>query len=104
MHDGGPIAELDEDDTVVGIPFLCLSDAMRAVAELDRLHMLVTHRAVRVLSDGPWSWRAHAATRDVVGLASAVLAAMNDGVPMLTCHSGLYEGINNGNLAIEVPD
>jgi hypothetical protein len=107
VHVGEPIAEVDDDDAAVGIPFLCLSDALPSVADLDRLQMLVTHPAVRVLSDEPWSWRAHAATRDVVGLASAAsaaLAAMNDGVPVLTKVPGLYAGLAGGSLTVDIPD
>jgi hypothetical protein len=107
IHVGEPLAEINEDDGGVGIPFLCLSDALPAIHDLDQLQILVTHPAVRVLSDEPWSWRAHAATCDIVGrpsAASAALAAMNSGVPVLTRQPGLYAGLADGDLAVAIPD
>lgn len=107
IHVGEPLAEIDVEDGGAGIPFLCLSEAVPFVTDLDRLQMLVTHPAVRILSDEPWAWRAHAAARDITGrpdAASAAVAAVNEAVGVLTRQPGLYAGIGGGNLAVEIPD
>ena len=106
-HVGEVLVEIDAEDAAAGIPFLCLSEAYPYATDRDRLSLLVTHPAVRILSDEPWSWQAHAATRDIVGrpdAASAAGAAMNEQRWVLTRQPGLYAGISGGDLAIEIPD
>ncbi|WP_229069914.1 hypothetical protein [Actinoplanes sp. DH11] len=106
-HVGELLVEVDAEDAAVGVPFLCLSEALPYVTDRDRLQLLVTHPAVRIVSDEPWSWQAHAALRDLVGssdAASAASAAINDEVWVLTRRPGLYAGINDGDLAIPIPD
>jgi hypothetical protein len=106
-HVGELLVEVDEEDAAAGVPFLCLSESLPYVTDRDRLQLLVTHPAVRVVSDEPWSWQAHAALRDLVGssdAASAASAAINGEVWVLTRRPGLYAGISGGDLAIAIPD
>lgn len=106
-HVGELLVEVDAEQAAVGIPFLCLSEVYPYAADTARLSVLLTHPAVRIVSDEPWSWQAHAAVRDLVGrpdAASAAMAAMNDRVWVLTRQPGLYAGIGGGDLTIEIPD
>ncbi|MBX6722672.1 MAG: hypothetical protein IRY92_05455 [Dactylosporangium sp.] len=41
IHVGKVIAEVAEEGCVVGLPVLCLGEAAHAVADLNRLHLLV---------------------------------------------------------------
>lgn len=107
VHVGEMLVEVDAEVAAAGIPFLCLSTALPSITDLDRLDYLVTHPAVRIVSDEPWSWRAHSMTQDIVGrpdAASAASAAMEASRWVLTRQPGLYAGINGGDLVIEIED
>ena len=80
IHVGEVIAEVDDEQAAVGLPLLCLVEATRAVADTDRLDLLVHHAATAIVADNPADWRALAATYDIVGrldAASAALAAVD---------------------------
>ncbi|MEU3452203.1 hypothetical protein ABZ671_00970 [Micromonospora sp. NPDC006766] len=97
---GEIIAEVaDEPGCVVGLPVLCLAEAKRVTADPDRLDLLVNHPITVVIAPDPGSWRALAVTCDTVGrfdAASAVLAAIDLGVDVLTGQPGLYAGLAGG--------
>ncbi|MCX5070895.1 hypothetical protein OOJ91_34165 [Micromonospora lupini] len=103
---GEVIAEVaDEEGCVVGLPVLCLAEAARVVTDQDRLALLVSHRAVEVLSPDPDSWQALAVTLDTVGrvdAATAVLAAIDLGCHVLSGQPGLYGGIAGGGPVIGI--
>lgn len=58
IHVGEVIAEVDDEQAAVGLPLLCLVEATRAVADPDRLDLLVNHRATVILADDAADWRA----------------------------------------------
>lgn len=101
---GEVIAEVaDEPGCAFGLPVLCLAEATRAVADTDRLDLLVNHPVALVLAPDPVSWRALAVTYDTVGrldAASAVLAAIDLGCDVLTAQPGLYAGLAGGGPII----
>jgi len=102
---GEIIAEVDDEYAAVGLPMLCLVEASRAVADKDRLTLLVHHRASVVLGDDPGDWRALAAMYDIVGrldAASAAVAAVDGDVSILTAQPGLYGGLANGGPVIPI--
>jgi hypothetical protein len=77
---GETIAEVNDEHAAAGLPFLCLVEANRAVADTDRLDLLVAHPATAVITLHPDDWRALAASYETVGrldAASAVLAAID---------------------------
>ena len=47
IHVGEPMAEVDTDGGVVGLPALCLAEASWMVDDPDRLALLSDHRATR---------------------------------------------------------
>jgi hypothetical protein len=105
IHVGEVIAEVDDEQAAVGLPLLCLVEATHAVADTDRLDLLVNHRATVILADEPADWRALAATYDIVGridAASAALAAVDLDVALLTAQPGLYGGMADGGPIIPV--
>jgi hypothetical protein len=102
---GEVIAEVDDENAAVGLPMLCLVEASRAVADKDRLTLLVHHRASAVLGDDPEDWRALAAMYDIVGridAASAAVAAIDLDVSILTGQPGLYGGLAGGGPVIPI--
>ena len=102
---GEIIAEVDDENTAVGLPMLCLVEASRAIADKDRLTLLVHHRVGVVLGDDPGDWRALAAMYDIVGrldAASAAVAAVDGDVSILTAQPGLYGGLANGGPVIPI--
>lgn len=103
---GEVIAEVaDEEGGAVGLPVLCLVEATRAVADTDRLDLLVNHPASVILTPDPASWRALAVTYETVGrldAASAVLAAIDLGSSVLTGQPGLYAGLAGGGPIIPI--
>jgi hypothetical protein len=104
VHVGEVIAEIDAEDAAVGLPTLCLVEAVRSVAYIDRLDLLVEHPAVVQLAD-PTGWRAMAATADIVGrldAAVAALLAIDLDVDVMSGVPGLYAGVGDGDLVIEI--
>jgi hypothetical protein len=102
---GEIIAEVDDEYAAVGLPMLCLVEASRAVADKDRLTLLVHHRASVVLGDDPGDWRPLAAMYDIVGrldAASAAVAAVDGDVSILTAQPRLYGGLANGGPVIPI--
>jgi hypothetical protein len=100
---GEVIAEVDDENAAIGLPMLCLVEASRAVADTDRLTLLVQHRASVVLGDDPADWRALAAMYDIVGrvdAASAAFTAIDWDISILTAQPGLYGGLAGGGPVI----
>ncbi|WP_243715552.1 hypothetical protein [Micromonospora sp. KC207] len=100
---GEVIAEVADEDCHFGVPVMCLAEASRAVADTDRLDLLVNHPAAAVLTVDPVSWRALAFVYDTVGrldAASALLAAVDNGCNVLTGQPGLYAGLAGGGPII----
>jgi hypothetical protein len=106
IHVGEVICEVtDEEGCAVGLPLLCLVEATRAVADPDRLDLLVAHPATVILPPEPDSWRALAVTYDTVGrldAASAVLAAIDLDCDVLTGQPALYAGLAGGGPIIPI--
>ncbi|MGC4808638.1 hypothetical protein [Micromonospora sp. DT233] len=104
IHVGEVIAEVADEECLVGLPVLCLAEAYRA-ADQDRLELLENHPAVVVLTIDPFSWRALAVTCETVGradAASALLAAVDAGGYVLTAQPGLYAGLAGGGPIIPI--
>jgi hypothetical protein len=107
IHVGEVLAEVHEEDAVAALPVACLVAAHHAVADTDRLDLLVEHRATVLRADHPADWRALAATYDIVGridAASAVLAAIDHNCGVLTRQTGLYAGLDGGGLVIPIEE
>jgi hypothetical protein len=105
IHVGEVLAEIDDGRGAAAMPLQCLVEAIHAVADTERLDLLVKHRATVLISDEPADWQVLAATYDIVGrvdAASAALAAIDNECDVLTRHPGLYAGLNAGGLVIEV--
>jgi hypothetical protein len=103
---GEVIGEVDDEGAAVGLPLLCLVEARRAIADTDLLDLLIAHRATTIVAPDEDSWRALAATYDTVGrldAASAVLAAYDLDVLILTSQAALYAGLAGGGPIIELP-
>ncbi|BCB76022.1 hypothetical protein GCM10022251_56020 [Phytohabitans flavus] len=105
IHVGELLAEVADEGAVAALPVVCLVEAHHAVADTDRLDLLVNHRATALLADQPADWLALAATYDIVGridAASAVLAAIDHNCGVLTRQTGLYAGLDEGGLVIPI--
>jgi len=102
---GETIAEVNDEQAAAGLPILCLVEATRAVADTDRLDLLVAHPATAIITPHPDDWRALAATCETVGrldAASAVLAAIDVDCLVLTGQPGLYAGLAGGGPIIAI--
>jgi hypothetical protein len=102
---GETVAEVNDENAAAGLPLLCLVEAMRAVADTDRLDLLVAHPATVVIAPEPGDWQALAATYETVGrldAASAVLAAIDLDCLVLTGQPGLYGGLTGGGPVIPI--
>ncbi|MFI6266686.1 hypothetical protein [Micromonospora sp. NPDC051006] len=100
---GEVIAEVADEGCHFGLPVLCLAESSRAVADRDRLDLLVNHPAAALLTIDPASWQALAVVYDTVGrldAASALLAAVDNGCNVLTGQPGLYGGLAGGGPII----
>jgi len=100
---GETIAEVYDDGAAVGLPILCLVEAVRSVAETDQLDLLVAHPATEVFAPAPEEWRALAAIVDMVGrmdCASAVLTAIDLDCLIMTNQPGVYGGLAGGGPII----
>jgi hypothetical protein len=98
IHVGEVLAEVDDEDAAVALPLACLVEAVHAVTDVERLDLLVAHRATVILPDEPATWQALAITYDIVGrtdAASAALAAIDHDVDVLTRQIGLYAGLDD---------
>jgi hypothetical protein len=102
---GETIAEVNDEGAAAGLPILCLVEATRAVADTDRLDLLVAHSATAVITPQPEDWRALAVTCETVGrldAATAVLAAIDLDCLVLTDQPGLYGGLAAGGPIIPI--
>jgi hypothetical protein len=108
VHVGELLAEIDDEEGAAAIPLSCLVEAVHAVADTDRLNLLVGHRATVVIADAPADWQVLAATNNIVGrvdAASAALTALdNNGCAVLTRYPGLYAGMEAGGLTITIEE
>ena len=107
IHVGELLAEIDDEHAAVALPLACLVDAVPAVADIDRLELLVAHRATAVKTDEPALWQALAATCEIVGradAAAAALAAIDHNVDVLTRTPLIYSGLDAGGLVIAIED
>jgi hypothetical protein len=107
IHVGELLAEIDDEGAVAALPLACLVDAVHAVAERDRLDLLVEHRATVLMVDDPADWQALATTYDTVGridAASAFLAALDHECSLLTRQPGLYAGLGDGSLVVPIDE
>ena len=102
---GEVLAEVNDEYAAAGLPILCLVEGSRAVADGDRLELLVQHPATAVLALSPEDWQALAAIYDSVGrldAGSAVLAAIDLDCQVLTGQPGLYASLANGGPVIPI--
>jgi hypothetical protein len=105
IHVGEVLTQVEEDDCIAALPVSCLVAAAGAVADSDRLDVLVSHPTTELVADSPDDWRFLRAACDLVGrheAASAAVLALSAGVGVLTCHPGLYAGLDQGGLAVPV--
>ncbi|MEU4476474.1 hypothetical protein AB0F68_00125 [Micromonospora sp. NPDC023966] len=75
---GQAIAKVASEESLFGLPVVCLAEAARSVIDTDRLDLLVNHPAAAVLTVDPLQWKSLAATHRAVGrldTAGALLAA-----------------------------
>lgn len=102
---GDTVAEVDDEGSLVGLPISCLAEARWRLGDVDRLNMLVHHRATELIA-APADWPALAATVDVVGrhdTASALLVAVRAGCDVLTAHPRRYAALAGGPPVIPIP-
>jgi hypothetical protein len=106
IHVDELLSEIDDDGGTVSVPLPCLVAAVPSVADTKRLQDLVSHATTTVTVNDPPSWTFLAAAEEFAGRndsASAALTAMDGGVGVLTCTPGIYAGIANGELVLELP-
>jgi hypothetical protein len=92
---GDTAAEVDDDGGRLGLPISCLVEARWRLADLDRLSLLVHHRATELITTSA-DWSALAAAVEVAGrqdAASALLAAVQSGCDVLTANPRRYAGL-----------
>jgi hypothetical protein len=107
VHVGEVLAEVASEGAVAALPVPCLVEAVHAVADDDRLGLLVGHNATVVITDERADWRVLATAYDTVGradAASAFLAALDHDAGLLTRQPGLYAGIDNDSLVLPIDD
>jgi hypothetical protein len=105
IHVGEPMAEVDNDGGVVGLPVSCLAEASWMVSDVDRLKLLAEHHATRLMTFSQ-DWPSLAETVETVGrmdAALAVLGAVGSGCDVLTACPGLYGGLEGGGPIIAIP-
>lgn len=104
IHVGEPIAEVDDEHAAIGFPVLCVVEARSALGPLDRLKLLVNHRATELVEpDGDWMKLSTAV--DITGRqgpAAALRAAMHFDCDILTATPGLYAGMPGGGPVIAI--
>lgn len=104
IHVGEVIAEVAEEGRAVGLPVLCLGEAAHAVADLNRLHLLV-HNPICTVINPVVPWDDLAWAYDSVGrldAAVAALAAIDADCHVLTAVPGLYAGMPGGGPVIGI--
>lgn len=107
IHVGETLAEIDDEHGAAAIPLACLIEAVHAVADVDRLDLLVAHDATVMITDDSADWQVLAATYDIVGraeAASAALAALDNGCAVFTRHPGLYAGMEADGLTLAIEE
>jgi len=107
IHVGEVLAEVHDEDAVAALPVACLVEVVHAVADTDRLDLLVAHQAIVILPDDAASWQVLAATYDITGrydAAAAGLAALDYDVAVLSRQPGLYAGLDAGGLVVSIED
>jgi len=105
IHAGEPLAEVALEGGVVGLPALCLAEAHCTAGDDDRLNLLIEHHATVVV---PLSrdWMALTEIQHAVGIpdaTAAMMSAIDKHSFVLTARSGLYAGLDNGGLVIQMP-
>ncbi|MEV0732312.1 hypothetical protein [Polymorphospora sp. NPDC050346] len=106
---GELLAEVDDEEGVMGLPVLCVAEASRSTPARDHLELLVNHHATRLLALDADYWQSLAImTHEIVGradAASAALAALLHDCHVLTAWPALYAGLDNGGpvLLLEEP-
>jgi hypothetical protein len=105
IHAGEPLAEVALEGGVVGLPSLCLAEAQCAAGNDDRLNLLIEHHATVVVPLS-YDWIALTEIQHTVGIpdaTSAMMSAIEEDSFVLTARSGLYAGIDDGGLVIQMP-
>ena len=106
IHVGETIAEVADEQAAAGLPVLCLVQAAPAIADRDRLDILLRHGATTLLDVEAVDWAVLAALHGTVGrldAATAVIAAYDAGAQILTSQPGLYAGLFGGGPVIGFP-
>lgn len=96
MSVGEVLTEVSDEAAVACLPLPCLVAAARAGADQDHLEVLARNPVVRVDGGDVRSWRALAATYEIVNSyegAVAALTAMKNGVAVLTSEVGMYRAL-----------
>jgi len=99
-----PLTEVDAQEAAVGLPIHCLAEAGWTIRDLDRLDLLVNHRATQVIN-APDDWSALSAALDIVGrhdAAAALRSAIDFDCAVLTAQPRLYEGMAGGGPVIAI--
>jgi hypothetical protein len=105
IHAGEPLAVVEEEGGVVGLPVLCLVEANWAAVDPDRLRVLVNHKSTTILPTSD-DVGALAVIEDSVGRLdsmSAMKSAMDEGACLLSSRFGVYAGLENGGPVIPIP-
>ena len=105
IHAGEPLAEVALEGGMVGLPTLCLAEAHCSAGDDDRLNLLIDHHATVVVPPSD-DWMALTEIQHAVGIpeaTSAMMSAIDEGSCVLTARSGLYAGIDDGGLVIQMP-
>ena len=100
---GETLAEVADEDAVVGVPLLCLVEAAHRSAAMAVLELLAHNPSVEVLADDPTEWQSLAAMLGIVGelgAASGALAAVDFDCQVLTRAPELYERMDGGGPII----
>lgn len=105
---GEMLAEIADGGGTVGLPGLCLAEAVRCYADPDRIDYLVNHLDVTRTLDLPGDdWHALAVTGHITGradAAAAILDAVRGECHVLTAEPGLYGSLADGGPVIPLDD
>jgi hypothetical protein len=105
VHVGEPIAEVESEGGVVGLPVLCLSEARGLAHDQATFDLLTRHPATTVVPAAD-EWDELASEYEVVGRLDATVAvheAIARRVALLTARPGLYGGMPDGGPVIAIP-
>lgn len=104
LHVGEVIAEVADEGGAVGLPTLCLTEAVaHSVSDRDRLNLLVAHPACEVIEHEPLQWHGLAELYRAVGrldAATAALIAATYRCHLLSAVPQLYAGLPGGGPII----